>query len=297
MALRLGKYINSSLIHCKAGKAIIFAACFAALAFMAYAYAPIAKIGSQSTTYTYSDVQEVYSFSNVIAAIAKKNKPAGSRDGVYQALMIAGVEKEILNARKVPQFDRDKATEEIIAQSPYGGLLSREREKIGDERFYRLFILPVVVDKDFGRYYLTKDPNRTMATAAIKSAQQGGLAAATALTGVQAQRSTIPISNETAQLAAEARKSIGSIIPRLVEDNIGYAILQPVEVNDTHIVCDVIFMPRQQISAFIESELKTTKVPVTDFFYSWFRVSRLRESGGVLSVSQVGKKNTAKEGE
>ena len=289
MSISIKKHLNMNMLERPAVKAGLGVTALASMLLLAYSYAPIVKVGAHSTTYTYADVKEVYTFSHKIAGIATTKAPVSTLNNVFQSLMMAGIEKEILDARKIPQMDHDKVTSEIIAQSPYGGELAKEREKIGEERFYKLFIMPVVADKVFGAYYNAKDPNRAVAEAAMKAAQQSGLPAAAEKAGVQVKRSVVPIDNNTVQLAVESKKSIGAVFAKLVEDNSGYAIVQPVEVNDTQITADVVYIPRQQIAPFIEAELKDAKVPVIDNFYSWFRVSKLRESGGVLAATAKGK--------
>ena len=289
MSISIKKHLNMNMLERPAVKAGLGVTALASMLLLAYSYAPIVKVGAHSTTYTYADVKEVYTFSHKIAGIATTKAPVSTLNNVFQSLMMAGIEKEILDARKIPQMDHDKVTSEIIAQSPYGGELAKEREKIGEERFYKLFIMPVVADKVFGAYYNAKDPNRAVAEAAMKAAQQSGLPAAAEKAGVQVKRSVVPIDNNTVQLAVESKKSIGAVFAKLVEDNSGYAIVQPVEVNDTQITADVVYIARQQIAPFIEAELKDAKVPVIDNFYSWFRVSKLRESGGVLAATAKGK--------
>lgn len=286
------------LLRTRVGVAATSSVCLALVIFAVWAHAPIVKIGANSTTYTYADIQEVYSFSNQVAAIGPRgNKATTNRDAVFQSLMIAGIQKEILEARKVSLGDLERATSEILANSPYGGLLAREKERVGEERFQKLFIVPVLVDKYFGNYYLARDPNRATAETALRVAQESGIYAAAQKAGVQVKRSIIPVARETAQLVDEARKSIGAVLPKFVEDSSGYAILHVVDVNDTQLVGDIAFIPRQPIGAFVESELKKANIPVEDRFYSWFRVSRLKEAGGILAVAQANKTAAKKEGE
>jgi hypothetical protein len=285
MNISMKKYLNKEALTGKAAKAVLGTTALASMLFLAYSYAPIVKVGAHSTTYTYADVKEVYSFSHKIAGISAPKAATSTLDNVFQSLMMAGIENEILAARKIPQANHNKVTDEILAQSPYGGVLAKEKEKLGDERFYKLFIMPILADKTFGNYYAMKDANRPVAEAAMKVAQQSGLPAAAEKAGVQVKRSAIPIDNNTAAFAAEAKKSVGIVFAKLVEDSSGYAIVAPIEVNDTQVIADVVYVPRQSVIAFIEAELKDAKVPVVDNYYSWFRVARLRESGGVLAAA------------
>lgn len=268
----------------RAGKAVLTAFLFAGVVYAAAANAPIVKIGAHSTTYTYTDIEEVHSFNSQIAGLGPKSKRvAASRDAVFQSLMLAGIEKEILDARNIPQGDKERIVLDIIADSPYGGLLEKEKAKLGDERFYKLFIQPVVVDRMFGNYYLAKDSAREIAANALKIAQSEGVAAAASKFGSEVQRRTIPVTSETAPLAEEAKMSLGAVLPKFVEDPTGYAVIQVIDVADNQMTLDVVSIPRQQIGEFIQQELDDTKVPVSDYFYSWFRVSRLKEQGGFLA--------------
>jgi len=289
-----------SALSTKTGKGLLAVTAVASLAWMGYSTAPIVKIGAHSTTYTYGDIREVYSFGNHLLDIGKqdatKAKKARNYDSIFQSLMVAGIEKEILDARKVPGVDKERATAAVIASSPYAGELEKERAKLGDDRFYKLFVSPVVSDKTFAAYYMAKDGNRAVAEAALKAAQDGGLEAAAAKAGAQVTRSSIPVTPDTAALAAEAKKSIGALYPHLVEDATGYAVIKPSEVTDTAVVADVVFIPRQSVADFIQNELKDAKVPVKDHFYSWFRVEDLSKNGGVLASVKADKKDAAKEG-
>jgi len=259
------------------------------LGYLGYRNAAIVKVGANSTTYTYADIREVYTFGNKLAAI-RGAKPAPNWQSVFQSMMVAGIEHEIGVARRFPQPDIEKTTNLIISQSPFAGALAKERESIGPERFHKLFVMPILADQEFGRYYMAKEGNRQLADTALKAALQGGgLAGATEKSGEQARRVTIPVNGDTASVAAEAKKSIGAILPKYVEDGSGYAIMQPVEVTDTQITADVVFIPRQPASAFIESELKEAKIPVTDRLYSWFRVADLRKAGGALASAPPAK--------
>lgn len=299
MEMNLKKYLKAGdLLRSRMGKAVASSICLAIVLYAAATCAPIVKIGAHSTTYTYSDIQEVYSFSSKVAALGPRgSKVVTSRDAVFQSLIVAGIEKEILDARKMPQADQERATMDILANSPYGGLLAEERERIGEERFYKLFIMPVLVDREFGRYYFAKDPGRATAESVLRVAQDSGIAVAAGKAGTKVKRSLIPVTKETAQLVEEARKAVGSVMPKFVEDASGYAILHVVEITETQLVSDIVFVPRQPISAFVQNELKEAKIPVKDYFYSWFRISRLKEAGGVLSVAQEAKAAVTKEGE
>ncbi|WP_224962537.1 hypothetical protein [Geomonas subterranea] len=268
----------------RAAKAVTASCLFAAAVYAAAANAPIVKVGAHSTTYTYTDIEEVHSFNADLSSLGPKSKRvAASRDAVFQSLMLAGVEKEILDARKIPQGDKDRITLDIISSSPYGGLLEKERAKLGDERFYKLFIQPVVVDRVFGEYYLAKDSSRNTAVSALKVAQSEGLTVAASKFGSKVQRRAVPVTKETAPLVEEAKKSIGAIFPKFIEEPTGYAVMQIIDIAEAQMTADVVVIPRQQIGEFIQQELVDAKVPVTDYFYSWFRVSRLKEQGGFLA--------------
>jgi len=285
---QLRKYPRVAAAKGKIAVALMGTTALISLAYMGCAYAPIVKVGANSTTYTYRDIEEVYSFGNQIAELSG-NKPIENRASVYQSLMAAAVEKEILEARKAPVVDKDKATAYVISQSPYAGLLMKEKEKIGADRFFKLFISPVISDKDFGMYYLNRDPKRGVAAEALKAAQAGGLQAAAEKAGSPINRASIPINADSAQLAAEASKYIGALLPRLVEDNTGYAIMQPQEVTQTHVTADVVFIAKMPVVEFIEKELKDAKIPVNDRFYSWFKVKDLRKAGGILAKNEAAK--------
>lgn len=276
-----------SFVGTRQGKAVLASCAVAVGAYIVAATAPIVKVGTHSTTYTYTDIQEVYSFNSKLAAIgSKKKRGAASRDAVFQTLMLAGIEKEIFDARKIPQGDKDRIAADIVAASPYGGLLEEERAKLGDERFYKLFVQPVVMDRMFSEYYISKDSGRNLAQETLKVAQSEGLSSAASKVGGKVERKVIPVTKETSQLVDEARRSLGGILPKFIEEPGGYAILQVADINDTQLTADVVVIPRQQISDFIQQELADAKVPVTDYFYSWFRVSRLKEQGGILAKAE-----------
>jgi len=280
----------------RAGKAAAASFGLASVLYAVAANAPIVKVGANSTTYTYTDIHAVHSFNGELAELGPKGKKgAGSFNAVFQALMLAGIEKEILDARKIPQGDKDRITQDIINASPYGGLLDQEKKRLGEERFYKLFVQPVVVDRIFGEYYLAKENGREKAEKALRAAQSEGISAVATKIGVKVQRVTIPVMKETAQLVELAKASVGVVLPKFVEEPVGYAVMHVVDVNESQVVADAMMIPRQGIGEFIKQELKAANVPVKDYFYSWFRVAALEKEGGILAAT-VAKKDQ-KEGE
>ena len=260
-------------------------------AYIGYCYAPICKIGQNSTTFTYADIQDTYSFSKQVAAISGNKAP--NRAGVFQSLIMAGIEKEIMESRKIV-IDKDKATAFVFSQSIFPGLLKQEMEKIGNERFYKLFVMPAIADREFASYYIAKDPNRKLADEAMQTAQQGGLTTAAERAGVQVKRIFVPINADTAPFAVEARKSIGKLLPKIVEDAGSYSIMQPVDASDSQIVADAVIITRQPIAAFIDHEMKEMNIPAKDRFYSWYHISDLKKPDAVLAEAKAEQK--AKEG-
>lgn len=273
----------------KIGKIVTILVGLVSLGQLAANYAPIVKIGN--TSYTYSDLVEYRSLSKKVAAI-RGDKTVINYTSVFESLAAAAMEKEILDANNLSIKDKERVTAEVIAQSPYAGVLKKEKDKIGDERFYKLFVAPLVSDKNFASYYISKDPNRKVANEALQAAMTSGLQAAADKAGNKAVRINVPINSDTAGLVEEARKSIGTVITKYVEDGTGYTVIQPVEVAESHIVVDAVFIQRMAIPSFVEKELKSANVDMSSTFYSWFRVSDLRKEGRFLGPVKTAKKES-----
>jgi len=249
--------------------------------FLFYQNASIVKVGANSTYYTYADINTYYSFANKIAKITG-GQPISSRSVAFQMLTVAAMEKELLTAKKVA-LNKERAIELVEAQSVVGGLLKEQKAKMGEDAYYHVIIEPAAIGQLFVSYYRANDPSGKLAQQALEAALEGGLGAAVQKAGKGAVQVKVPVLPANAAFVEQARQHLGSVIPKVVEDESGYSIVQVKDVGDKEIVAEVVSIPRKPFGKFLRDELQAAGIPYKSSFYSWFRVSDLEKPGAIFA--------------
>lgn len=250
-------------------------------AYLFYDKATIVKIGSNSTHYTYADVNRYYNFANKVADLTG-GQAIRNRSVAFEMLTVAAMQKEILEAKKVV-INKDRAIELVEAQSVVSGLLKSQRKEMGDDDYYHVVVQPAAVSQLFVSYYRANDPAGKVARAALDAGQQSGIVAAAQKAGQKVVAVKVPIVPANSAFIEEAKQNVNAIIPKVVEDESGYSVVYVREVNEREIVADVVSIPRKPFGSFLRDELKTLNIPYSNSFYSWFRVSSFEKTGAIFA--------------
>ena len=254
------------------------------VALVAFAKAPITKING--TSFTYADISDSQTVSGKMAGVVGAKKTPTAIE-VFQSLVIAGVEKEILASLKT-QINSEVATRMILENSPYRGLLEKEKQRLGDERFFKLFIEPAAVGELFQQYYNNKDPQRQVAVGALALAKSIGLTGAAQKTNVPPQEMSFARDQRNEALYASAKQvGAGNIIDSVIEDGNNFFVVQVVELTDRGVRASAITLPRSTPGDFLAGEMKAKNISVKDSFYSLYRMADLTKPGMIFAAKVV----------
>lgn len=262
--------------------AIILAA--VPVGYQAFNNLPILHVGGNS--YTMSDINEVADFTAQSIDITGAGKQPPKK-AIFQSLVIAGVEKNILSKLNT-QINRDLATRMVLEGNPLRGLLEKERKRIGEDRFYKIFVEPAATGEVFQQYYSNKDPQRQVANDTLSIAKSVGMAAAAQKAGVTPQEITFARNPQNEGLYAAVKEAgAGNIIPKTVEDGDNFYVIQAVEVTDQAARATAIILPRTSPGEFLANEIKSKNIPITESFYSFYRIKDLAEPGMIFAPKTV----------
>ena len=251
-------------------------------AYLIWTAVTILEVGKTPATLTYSDVAQYLSLSEEVGGVTAKSQTVSSLKQSFQTLAISQLKKEILLAENLGQYSLQEAAQKIEAESPYDKILSSRRQKLGDSRYFRLFIEPIVVSQLFEVYYDATDPNRKKVMETFQLAADSGLDAAAKQLGVSVVTTALPALPINRELIKFATENPGKTYPKVVAFTDAFAIVQPVEVTDSVLNCRTVSLPRTPLAEFIVSKQKTLGIQMTSSLLSWFRVSDLTSEKGPL---------------
>lgn len=241
-------------------------------------YAPVLKVGTHSTAYTWGDVIRFYEASTVVDDIMGGRTLSGRGD-TFHLLTVTAMKKEILTAKGI-EINPDVAVLNVETRTPLKGMLKKVKSTLGSG-YYRLHVEPLVVSEIFSVYYRANEPWRKTAIKVLESVKESGLEEGARKTGMKAEPMFIPDTPANSAFMTEIRAADmkNPLYGKLVEDAAAYLVLRVKEIKKEGVMVDAIVVRKQQVGDFIQAELKANRIPVSYAFYSPFGSGTVMERG------------------